>query len=835
MAYIDNVYAVVNIAPTGVETYVRLSQNENGRTLNFAIVGATIPSGSSVTITGTKPDGNVYSKIGSLSSNTAVFDEDVQLTAVAGSWIAKIEVVNAGNLIATGRIRFVIDADPAAEGIESDSQLEGYVAQMMSIADQVRGEAYGSPLTASTVAGMTDRTRVYVYTGSESGYTSGNWYYWNGSAWVSGGVYNSTAINTDTTLTVAGMAADAKETGDRFTAAETRINEAEGDIADLKEDLTYLENESIVINNDREVPSETNLLDTENVVLHRLYVNDSQGNPTIMTNSQNWYMSNPIEVTPGERLFLYGQLENLNFLWISVLNQNDASQLSSVARVFRYDPSYVVDGLGGGELIVPDDAHWLSIPGAIRNLDRGSIRKSETPVVDYVDDILYNGGTVAIRKLSATIKEGTNLFDAETVIHPKLFVQSSVTGQPAELTGDAYRNFFQSAPIAVTAGSTLVAYGNMNQAIDFWVSILEDDSSVTLENVRQCFRVYPQKSVNNKSYAVIKVPAGAEWLSFSGAYYNASLIYIYRVDDSVSVAEEYGKIYEIRDPFAIHFDSNITLSEQQKAVARTALGITGSDGNTVTPQAYGALGDGVHDDTAAIQAALDSTAKRIYLPPGGYRITDSLVISRSGKYLMGDGSNVARIIPDDSCGDAIVINEAATGTHLYGFLIETTNNANAYAIRINNTQRVSISFVDNLGGSFRQSASKWLHQEGATWSTLMIYHCIIDCGTVNSWAAELVNTSSSARTCDVHMDDVFLDTVLATSGGCLRVDNCNDVHIQNSLYRTQAGTCVRLDTGGRVINEMSVLETFTGSLPSVVINAGTFQNRGGWNKNYDPA
>lgn len=77
-------------------------------------------------------------------------------------------------------------------------------------------EAIGSPLVASTVAQMTDHDKVYVYTGSETGYTAGNWYYWNGTAWTSGGVYNSTAVQTDTTLTQSGMAADAKAVGDRF-------------------------------------------------------------------------------------------------------------------------------------------------------------------------------------------------------------------------------------------------------------------------------------------------------------------------------------------------------------------------------------------------------------------------------------------------------------------------------------------------------------------------------------------------------------------------------------------------------------------------------------------
>lgn len=58
----------------------------------------------------------------------------------------------------------------------------------------------GSPLVASTAAEMTETDKVYVYTGSETGYTNGNWYYYDGTSWASGGTYNSVAIG-DGTIT----------------------------------------------------------------------------------------------------------------------------------------------------------------------------------------------------------------------------------------------------------------------------------------------------------------------------------------------------------------------------------------------------------------------------------------------------------------------------------------------------------------------------------------------------------------------------------------------------------------------------------------------------------
>lgn len=67
----------------------------------------------------------------------------------------------------------------------------------------------GSPRIASKASDMKDKTLVYVYTGSQSGYIKGNWYSWNGSSWVSGGAYNSAIVETDKTLSVSGQPADA--------------------------------------------------------------------------------------------------------------------------------------------------------------------------------------------------------------------------------------------------------------------------------------------------------------------------------------------------------------------------------------------------------------------------------------------------------------------------------------------------------------------------------------------------------------------------------------------------------------------------------------------------
>lgn len=82
-----------------------------------------------------------------------------------------------------------------------------------------------------------------------------------------------------------------------------------------------------------------------------------------------------------------------------------------------------------------------------------------------------------------------------------------------------------------------------------------------------------------------------------------------------------------------------------------ARSITSKLGETISVLDYGAVGDGVANDTAAIQAAMDAGAAlggaRIVFPPGDYKITTSLnigngtgaaVSSKAGVVLAGNGA-----------------------------------------------------------------------------------------------------------------------------------------------------------------------------------------------------
>lgn len=120
-----------------------------------------------------------------------------------------------------------------APNVEPDKTLSisDRLADSKAVGD--RFSAVLSPQKTSTISGMSDTEKVYIYTGSESGYRSGHWYYYDttNSRWTDGGLYNVCTAPIDKTLTVSDAIADAKTVGDRFSALQ-------GIIVDAFEDLS---------------------------------------------------------------------------------------------------------------------------------------------------------------------------------------------------------------------------------------------------------------------------------------------------------------------------------------------------------------------------------------------------------------------------------------------------------------------------------------------------------------------------------------------------------------------------------------------------------------------
>lgn len=104
------------------------------------------------------------------------------------------------------------------------------------------------------------------------------------------------------------------------------------------------------------------------------------------------------------------------------------------------------------------------------------------------------------------------------------------------------------------------------------------------------------------------------------------------------------------------------------AVART---IDSKLKDFVSVKDFGAVGNGVADDTAAIQAAIDATIALspttgygiIYLPPGNYRITSTIYLKGPSVRLVGAGENGTTITYDNATGGtAFAGSSTATAT-----------------------------------------------------------------------------------------------------------------------------------------------------------------------------
>jgi hypothetical protein len=137
---------------------------------------------------------------------------------------------------------------------------------------------------------------------------------------------------------------------------------------------------------------------------------------------------------------------------------------------------------------------------------------------------------------------------------------------------------------------------------------------------------------------------------------------------------------------------------------------------TVSVQDFGAVGDGVTDDTAAIQAAINSASNygRIHIPSGTYKVTSTLVID-VGIILYGDGAQeYADVSPGKTVisytGTGVAINVLGTGgegkenIHLSDFSIIGNNSANG-GIDIGTGLITKSSFINIFISGFKNSGT----------------------------------------------------------------------------------------------------------------------------------
>ena len=274
--------------------------------------------------------------------------------------------------------------------------------------------------------------------------------------------------------------------------------------------------------------------------------------------------------------------------------------------------------------------------------------------------------------------------------------------------------------------------------------------------------------------------------------------------------------------------------------------------NAVSVKQFGAVGDGVADDTAAIQAAIDAVAATttpddianqfnafggtVYLPPGSYRISATLVL-KNGVRLVGAGRRASMLAVLASFAEnstVITLGDIGFGV-VYGTAIESlTINCNLRAdlIAIQSTKASEGAVIRDVlvRGTFRcvrfYRAGSPSGGTPGTPTEVLIENCEFWTEGTGGPAApryaldfDDLEQSQVVRHCTVY----DLNGTAGAGSAAVRVNGAS-VELQH-LHVEYYETGVRIETSGAV-NLKDLIHYNGGTRYGVYIDAGYTGNRG---------
>ena len=342
---------------------------------------------------------------------------------------------------------------------ELEQNVDNKIAELKSLV--------GTPLKASTASAMNNRDKIYVYTGNETGYTNGHWYYYDGTNWADGGVYNSTAVETDKTLSVENVPADAKKTGDELESLKSELNK-------LYEPY--------------------NLYDKESAEDGWFTAPDGSN-----AANSNWCRLRRVYVTAGDKLSISGGRFMICFFSADTLN-----------------PSHLVSGgadysSGQALITVPSGATVMSVSALVVNKDKMLIVKSNSIVTEYLPygtvkpaetfDVYSKKEVDDILNATATIVTiGTDYANLRLALEDIATKNTSYKNRYlVKIPKGTYdiRSLFTSAELATTKGlfvppfTKIQGIGNPSEVVLNWINpevnsaqaVLNLDCTAELENL----------------------------------------------------------------------------------------------------------------------------------------------------------------------------------------------------------------------------------------------------------------------------------------------------------------------------------------------------------------
>jgi hypothetical protein len=198
---------------------------------------------------------------------------------------------------------------------------------------------------------------------------------------------------------------------------------------------------------------------------------------------------------------------------------------------------------------------------------------------------------------------------------------------------------------------------------------------------------------------------------------------------------------------------------------------------SVSAKDFGAVGNGVTDDTAAIQAALN-TGNTVYLSAGTYLITAGLFILTNGQNIYGDGPSQSNILVSGSGYDAITISSSYSGVRDVKIYAVTPRTSGAF-INLNSNTRSN--FIKNF---FLQKGNVGILISANAVITYIEQGEILDC-TANTGVCIDIQGGNDTFITEIVADNLLGSEPAAgikiSSSGAVWLTNNDFIHCGNGL------------------------------------------------------
>ena len=241
-------------------------------------------------------------------------------------------------------------------------------------------------------------------------------------------------------------------------------------------------------------------------------------------------------------------------------------------------------------------------------------------------------------------------------------------------------------------------------------------------------------------------------------------------------------------------------------------------GSVAIPQQYGAMGDGVTDDTAAIQAAIDDN-DLIYFPQGTYIIDTSS--HRAGTYGLVIPSNKTLIFDDNAVLKQKELPLFKNGSAVdYAFMLHIPNNASNVTIKGGKIIGDRIYKLETLSEIAKADCLSWYSVSQGHHMGIRLEHCsnvLIEGVTIEDMSGDGISLTANG--------DEFCQNVTIRNCNIKRswrnginVGNSHDIMIENCNIKDSG--CNLLSDGNKVYRP-DVLDGASGLISRKLIDSVT--------------